>query len=87
MDNKNKKIKKLHGGSTITSSTEVFINYCGPQIRTETKKYYWMRHIYQLVGSKPVSYLQAWPKSCTRDYQGQIQLAVRTGNELAISVL
>ena len=41
MDNNNKKIKKLYGGSTITSSTEVFINYyCGPQIRTETKKYY-----------------------------------------------
>ena len=37
MDNNNKKIKKLYGGSTITSSTDVFINHCGPQIRTETK--------------------------------------------------
>ena len=59
MDNNNKKIKKLYGDSTITSSTEVFINYCGPQIRTETKNII-ERDIYtNLAGSKPVSYLQA----------------------------
>ena len=34
---------------------------------------------------KPVGYLQAWSRICTRDYSEQIQLVVRAGLELGAS--
>ena len=35
-----------------------------------------------ITGGEPVGYLQAWTRSCTRDYREQIQLAVRAGPEV-----
>ena len=40
-------------GNTITGSPKVFINNCGPEIDMIR-----LRTLYQLTGSKPVSYLQ-----------------------------
>ena len=39
----------------------------------------------QLLGGRPVGYVQAQPRSWTRDYLEQIQLVVRAGLELGIS--
>ena len=39
------------------------------------------------VRGNPAGYLQAWPRTWTRDYWEQIQLAVRAGLELGASEL
>ena len=40
-----------------------------------------------MAGSKPVGYLQAWPRIWTRDYREQVQQVVRAGLELWASKL
>ena len=41
----------------------------------------------QLLGGKPVGYLQAWSRIWTWEYRQQIQLAVRAGRQLGASGL